>query len=100
MILTREQLKDDQIIKDIFNCANEVYGQGIAIPSSNHPCGWDWLDFSCTDDILTDIFYPYNVSNGIYEFHKVEDKTLKEILEITEGKFLFEINTCLDWEDK
>lgn len=91
---------DDSLIQDIFNCAKEVYGAGIAIPvDGGHPCGWDWIDFSCMnkdDDILTYKFDNLDISNGCSNGDYV-GKTLKEILKITEGKFAFEVGSYINW---
>lgn len=92
--------KDDGIIKEIYNCAMEVFSHGIAVPSEAHPCGWDWLDFDMVDDILTHQFHGYDISGSAYEQHDYDWMTLKEILEENEGRFLFEINTNIDWESR
>lgn len=95
--------KNDEIIKDIYDCAMTVFGHGIVVPSDNHPCGWDWLDFECVcgeEYIVDHRFSAFEISNGAYEDHKYEGMTLKEILEITGGKFLFEINTNVDWSQE
>lgn len=98
---------DNQIIKDIYDCACEVYGNGIAVPTqSGHTCGWDWLDFSYIHEkdnedseyhILNYKFEGGDVSNGCNSGDFV-GLTLKQILEITEGKFAFEVNcNNVDW---
>lgn len=101
----RENLNfdNDRIIIDIYDCATEVYGKGIAVPTirDGHPCGWDWLDFgeifSEDLDILTYKFCDYDISKG-FGCGEYEDKTLKEILKITNGRFAFEINiNNIDW---
>ena len=99
MILTRQQIQDDKVIRDIFNCAKDVYGGGIVIPSDKHPCGWDWLDFSYIDDVFTETFCLSTVSNGAYGNYDYEYCTLRAILLSVGGKFLFEINTCIDWSE-
>lgn len=91
----------DEIIKEIYNGAMNVFCHGIAVPSDSHPCGWDWLDFECVDEdeVLEYEFSLSDISNGIYEEHDYEFLTLKEILIKTEGRFLFELNTRISWED-
>lgn len=89
----------DEIIQEVYNCAMNVFGEGIAVPSLNHPCGWDWLDFKEVDDILTYEFMNYDISNGVYDSPEQEGRTLKEILIAHKGRFLFEINTNINWED-
>lgn len=89
----------DEIIKEIYDCAMNVLGHGIAVPSNNHPCGWDWIDFEYIDgDILEYKFNPNQISNGNYEDSEYDWLTLKEILIKANGKFLFEINCSIDWE--
>lgn len=88
----------DEDIKRIYDCAMEVFCDGIAVPSDNHPCGWDWIDFKYVDDILTYKFDYSNISNGIGN-NDFEGKTLKEILKFTKGRFLFEIFTYVNWEE-
>lgn len=89
----RENLdfSSDEAIQDIYDCAMNVYGKGIAIPSNYHPCGWDWLDFTFVDDILEHEFQSFEISNSCgnpaYLFN-----TLKEILKKTNGEFAFEVN--------
>ena len=94
--------KNDEIIKDIYECAMTVFGHGIAVPSKEHPCGWDWLDFDMVDDrgILNYTFTNSDISDGCHGVNDYEDLTLKKILEVTEGKFLFEINTNVDWSEE
>lgn len=92
----------DEIIKEIYDCAMNVFCHGIAVPSDRHPCGWDWLDFECIvdeNDVLEYEFSLSEISGGIYEDHDYEFLTLKEILIETEGKFLFELNTWINWEE-
>lgn len=89
----------NEVILDIYSCAIEVFSGGIYIPSGNHICGWDWLDFSNIDDVLTYRFDFYDISDGIYKHPEQYDKTLKEVITETKGRFLFEINTNVDWEE-
>lgn len=93
---------DDKVIIDVFKCATEVFGYGLAVPSA-HPCGWDWLDFSCIsndeDDILEYQFESYNISDG-YGDGNYEGLTLREILIKTDGKFAFQTNrNNIDWNN-
>lgn len=95
--------KDSEVLKQIYTGAMEVFGQGIAIPSDNHMCGWDWIDFEYVDnaeEILEYRFDSTDISNGIYGRHEFSGLTLKEILIKTKGRFLFEINCNVDWEEK
>lgn len=88
--------KDEHII-NVYNCAKEVYGHGIAIPSNYHPCGWDWIDFESVEDILEHKFEGFDISNGCGN-PAYEGDTLKQILLKTEGKFAFEVNVNnIDW---
>ena len=92
----------DEIIEGIYDYAMNVYCHGIAVPSDVHPCGWGWLDFEGIIDeneILEYKFSLSDISNGIYEEHDYEFLTLKEILIKTEGRFLFELNTWINWEE-
>lgn len=95
----------DEIIKEIYNGAMDAFCQGIAVPSNNnHPCNWDWLDFKQIDnedveyDILHYKFELDDISNGIYSNHEYEGLTLKQVINKTKGKFLFEIYCCVDWD--
>ena len=89
---------DDKIIQEIYECANNTFGHGIAVPSNSHPCGWDWIDFEGMDNVLTDKIFLADINDGSYDYHEFDGLMLKEILAITEGKFLFEINCNVDWE--
>lgn len=89
----------DEILKEIYTGAMEVFGGVIVVPSEYHPCGWDWIDFSNIEDILVDCFDICDISKGIYDDHAYADLTLKEILNKTKGKFLFEINCNVNWEE-
>ena len=90
---------DDKTILDIFNCANEFYGCGIAVPiTDGHPCGWEWLDFTNVENILEHQFEDYEISNGcgVGEYTGL---ILKKILIQTDGKFAFEVNVnSIDWD--
>jgi hypothetical protein len=92
----------DKVIQDIYTSAMEVFGHGIAVPSELHPCGWAWIDFSyidivAGDNILIHTFYCSEINDGWGE-DSLDGLTLKQILEKTEGRFLFEINTNIDWD--
>lgn len=92
--------KNDENIKDIYDCTMTMFSHGIAVPSNVHPCGWDWLDFDYVggeEYIANHRFARFEISNGICEYHEYENLTLQDILEITKGRFLFEINTNVDW---
>jgi len=99
--LSRKQLdfSSDEVIIDVLGCANGVYGGGIAVPiDGGHPCGWEWIDFKDVEDILEHKFEDCEISDGCSN-GDFTDKTLKEILKITEGKFAFEVNrNSIDWE--
>lgn len=100
--MNRKELdfNDNKTISDIYNCANEVYGGGIAVPvdGGGHPCGWEWLDFEDVDNILEHEFEDYEISNGCSN-GDYTDRTLKEILKMTNGKFAFEVNVnTIDWD--
>ena len=99
--MSREELdfNKDETITEVFKCAKEVYGSGIAVPVEyGHPCGWEWLDFSNIDDILKDKFDDSDISNGC-GVGEYTDLTLKEILLKTKGKFAFEVNVnTIDWD--
>lgn len=99
--MSRKELdfNKDETILDVFNCAKEVYGSGIAVPVENgHPCGWEWLDFKYIDDILHDKFEDSDVSDG-YGSGTYTGLTLKEILNKTKGRFAFEVNVNnINWE--
>lgn len=87
----------DEILKEIYDCAMTVFCHGIAVPDDCHPCRWSWIDFTEVDDILTYEFEQDDINNNFGDSDYV-GSTLKKILIKTEGKFLFEINTYVDWE--
>lgn len=90
----------DESIKEVYIAAKEVFGNGIAVPSNQHPCNWDWIDFSYVEneeEVLSYQFDLSDISDGIYEESEFNGKTLREILIITEGRFLLEINTFVNW---
>ena len=92
----------DEVIQDIYDCAMDVFCQGIAVPSELHPCGWAWISFEDIDideedNILIHTFYCSEINGGWGE-DDLEGLTLKQILEKIEGRFLFEINTTIDWD--
>jgi len=91
--------KDPEVLQQIYIGAMEVFGGVIVVPSEYHPCGWDWIDFSNVEDILTHNFDICEISKGIYDDHAYADLTLKEILVLTKGRFLFEINCDVGWEE-
>lgn len=84
----------DELLIEIVSAANEVFCHGIYIPSEEgHPCGWDFISFDYIDgyeEILEYKFDITDISDGIYDVHEYENKTLKEILEATDCKFEFE----------
>lgn len=90
---------NDVTISDIYKCAIEVFGSGIAVPINNgHPCGWEWLDFEYVDNILKHKFDSNEISGGCGN-GDYENLTLKEILFKTNGKFAFEVNrNTIDWD--
>lgn len=95
---------DDKVVEQVYSCAKEVYGSGIAVPIEDwHPCGWEWIDFSDIDESDVDFdlkhykFKCHNISNG-FGSDEYEELTLKEILLKTKGKFAFEVNVnTIDW---
>lgn len=86
----------NEIIKEIVRVANEVFGGGIYVPCEHHISGYDFLDFNMIDSFdeeyneLNYVFDLNDISNGIYNNHPYENKTLNEILKITKCKFEFE----------
>lgn len=100
--MNRKELdfNNDETIKDVYSCANEVFGGGIAVPSEDgHPCGWDWLEFEEVEDILTHTFEGYEISSG-YGSEEYLNLTLRDILKITNGKFAFEVNrNTVNWDE-
>ena len=89
---------NDDVLKEIYICATEVFTDGIAVPDNSHPCGWSWIDFDGVDDILTYKFKCEDINNNFGD-SELEGMTLKEILIKANGRFLFEINTYVDWEE-
>ena len=90
---------NEEVLKQIYHGAMEIFGQGIAVPSDVHMCGWDWINFDYVDgDILEHKFDATDISNGIYDRHEFSGLTLKEILIKTKARFLFEINCDVNWE--
>ena len=85
----------DEILREIYDCAMNVFCKGIAAPDDCHPCGWSWIDFNIVDDILTYEFEQDDINDNLGD-SKYVGNTLREILIKTEGKFLFEINTFVN----
>lgn len=79
---------------EVVKVANEVFYGGIYVFYSRskihyltvHPCGYDFIDFSMVDDIEKYKFDKNDISNGIYDYHPLENKTLNEILNIVGEK--------------
>lgn len=94
MIFEKKKLTlTDELLINIVEVAKESFCDGIYVPCDEHPCGWDFISFDDIEDseeVLEYEFTDINISNGIYAFHKFENKTLKEILTETECKFNFE----------
>lgn len=90
-------MTDDKLI-EIVKCAKEIFCGGIYVPCNEHPCGWDFISFGYIkiEDILDYQFENYDISKAIYDEHPFCDMTLKEILEETEGRYVFEIGS-IDW---
>jgi hypothetical protein len=90
----------DEIVIQVVKCAKEIFCDGIYVPSKKHLCGWDFISFECIPNkkccILENTFEIYYITNGCYEEHKFEDKTLKEILTMTNGVYAFE-KESIDW---
>lgn len=84
----------DELLIDIVKCAKEAFGHVIYVPCDNHPCGWDSLDVDLLDEdeeILEYKFEINDISDGIYDWHPLQGKTLREILTENGCKFEFEI---------
>ena len=109
--MSRKELNfdDNKIIEDIYKCAKEVYGNGIAVPVENgHPCGWEWLNFKNLGGAIDDdgysaleiwMFEDEDISNGCGT-DCYYGLTLKEVLKKTNGKFAFEVNVnSIDWDN-
>jgi hypothetical protein len=89
-----ENITDDLIV-EIARCAKDVFSNGIYVPSDKHYCGWDFISFEDIStnsriSILTDTFDIFAITNGCYEEHEFEGKTLKEVLILTDGVYEFE----------
>ena len=67
-------------IFNMFAHANRCMEHGIYIPSTTHPCCWDFIDFSYMNDPEEPIDLEW-ISGGCYKSHPCADKTLQEILE-------------------
>lgn len=105
-ILNEKQYTSDKDLKDIYNCAMDVGGHGITIPSHN-PWRYSWIDFellktmhdqNINETILNHVFDETEINEGIGD-DEFNNKTLKDILTMTKGKFRFGINTYIDWEE-
>ena len=105
-ILNEKQYTSDKDLKDIYNCAMNVSIHGIGVPSNN-PWGYSWIDFELLEmmhheniheTILNHIFNQDEINEGIGD-DEFNNKTLKDILTMTKGKFRFGINTYIDWEE-
>lgn len=79
---------NENYARDVFNAAKNVFGDGIYVESNVHPCGWDFVSFKDYKDYeeIEDNygFYLDDISNGIYNEHPFEDRTLLNILEEVE----------------
>ena len=74
-----------EYVEKIYITAKDCFGNGIYIKSDNHPCGWDFIDFDLADlEVRYDVMVqpiPIDAFNdGNYSYHKLEDKTLYEII--------------------
>ncbi|MDV3428419.1 MAG: hypothetical protein LIR50_15595 [Bacillota bacterium] len=105
-ILKKEQYTSNKYLKDIYNCAMNVSRHGIGVPSNN-PWGYSWIDFELLktmhsedihETILNHIFDQDEINEGIGD-EEFNNKTLKDILTISEGKFRFGIDTYINWEE-
>ena len=77
---------NQEYVEEIFKNARKYFADGIYIKSDNHPCGWDFIDFTYADlEVADDVMdQPISIdcfSGGNYECHELEDKTLYEIIE-------------------
>lgn len=96
--------KSDKTILDIYDCAMNISRHGIAVPSKNM-WGWSWIDFTYIqnaddDNILNHEFNSSEINDGMSESDELyEGLTLKNILQLTEGKFRFGINTDINWDE-
>lgn len=79
----------EEFRSEMVKVANEVFCGGIYVFYSRskishlvvHPCGYDFLDFSSIEDDVEEYKFDINdISNGIYTYHPLQDKTLMEIL--------------------
>lgn len=90
---TDMELTNENLI-EIVKCGKEVFCNGIFISCNYHPCGWDFLSFENIEEYIEVLDYKFDdedISDGVYDYHPLNGKTLKEILIKTELKFEFEI---------
>lgn len=94
------ELTDEFIVEMVTTC-RKYMSNGIYVPCDHHICGYDFISF---EDIVLDKddedyeeYGPVNfkvesahITDGIYDNHPYEDKTLKEILKLTNMKFELE----------
>lgn len=83
----------DELLVEIVKVAKETFCNGLYVPCEKHPCGWDFISFDDIEEYEEILEYKFEISditNNIYYDHDFEDKTLKEILTITEYQFNFE----------
>lgn len=81
----------------------EVFCNGIYVKSDAHPCGWDFINFECSEletasDVMDVKFDIGDISGGNYTYHDFEDKTLFEIItEVGMNGWCFEISGTVSW---
>lgn len=87
-----------EVTKEFFNDGIWIKYDGININRNYiHPCGYDFLSFDLIEiddedfDVEENTFSVCEFSNGIYDEHPLENKTLEEILDIIgENNWSFE----------
>ena len=71
-------------LEEIIEIAKKYFCDGIYVKSDAHPCGWDFISFGnveTSEDAMTLPIEVNDISNGCYDYHDYDGKTVYEIIE-------------------
>ena len=90
-----DNITDDEILREMFIGATEYFCNGIYIATSNHSCGWDFLQFDGLEswEDLKNLKIghdEYVLNHGNYIQADEDDKFLIDVLNKNGWKFEFE----------